>query len=175
MVAMVASSLLGGRSLGYIGNHLRRNFGLVLDPQRVKILMKPHLKFDRLDPFAITRKEFERLGNRVHGWSQKALDIGAKDLNCYCWKGHTETNKIVCEEVVDENSIKNQHADLIEPEISLHELTGWSIPRTMRIKARICHHELEVLIDSGSTHNFLSAKMAQILQLSIIPTKPFVI
>ncbi|KAL6347721.1 hypothetical protein AAG906_026250 [Vitis piasezkii] len=85
-------------------------------------------------------------------------------------EGHTKTNEIMCEEVVDENSIENQHADLIEPEISLHVLTGWSIPRTMRIKAQIGHHELEVLIDRGSTHNFHSAKMAKILQLSVILT-----
>ncbi|KAJ0090873.1 hypothetical protein Patl1_13026 [Pistacia atlantica] len=45
----------------------------------------------------------------------------------------------------------------------------------MRIKAQICHHELEVLIDNGSTHNFLNAKMAEILQLPVIPTEPFVV
>ncbi|KAJ0007195.1 hypothetical protein Pint_29903 [Pistacia integerrima] len=89
--------------------------------------------------------------------------------------GHTETNEIVYEEVVDKNSIKNQHADLIEPEISLHALSGWSIPRTMQIKAQICHHELEVLIDSGFTHNFLSAKMTEMLQLPVIQTEPFVV
>ena len=85
-------------------------------------------------------------------------------------EGHTKTNEIMCEEVVDENSIENQHADLIEPKISLHVLTGWSIPRTMRIKAQIGHHEIKVLIDRRSTHNFLSAKMVEILQLSVILT-----
>ena len=39
-------------------------------------------------------------------------------------EGCTETNEIMCEELVDENSIENQHVDLIEPEISLHALTG---------------------------------------------------
>ena len=90
-------------------------------------------------------------------------------------EGHAETNEIICEEVMDENSIENQHVDLIKPNISLHVLTDWSIPRTMRFKAQIGHHKLEVLIDSGSTHNFLNAKMAEILQLSVILTTPFVI
>ena len=90
-------------------------------------------------------------------------------------EGCTETNEIMCEELVDENSIENQHVDLIEPEISLHALTGQSIPCTMRIKAQIGHHELEVVIDSGSTHNFLNAKMVEILQLSVILMAPFVI
>ena len=88
-------------------------------------------------------------------------------------EGHTKTNEIMCEEVVDENSIENQHADLIEPKISLHVLTSWSIPRTMQIKAQIGHHEIEVLIDRRSTHNFLNAKMVEILQLSVISTDRF--
>ena len=90
-------------------------------------------------------------------------------------EGCTKTNEIMCEEVVNENSIENQHADLIELEISLHALTGLSIPCTMGIKAQIGYHELEVLLESESTHNFLSAKMAEILQLSIIPTTSFVV
>ncbi|RVW91768.1 hypothetical protein CK203_045885 [Vitis vinifera] len=59
-------------------------------------------------------------------------------------EGCTKTNEIMCEEVVNENSIENQHADLIELEISLHALTGWSIPCTMGIKAQIGYHELEL-------------------------------
>ena len=88
-------------------------------------------------------------------------------------EGHTKTNEIMCEEVVDENSIENQHADLIEPKISLHVLTSWSIPCTMQIKAQIGHHEIEVFIDRRSTHNFLNAKMVEILQLSVISTDRF--
>lgn len=40
--------------------------------------------------------------------------------------------------------------------ISLHALTGWSTSRTMKITAKIGNHELTVLIDSGSTHKFIS-------------------
>ena len=47
-----------------------------------------------------------------------------------------------------------------EPEISLHALTGWSTPRTMRVKIQIGKQELMALIDSGSTHNFINSKMA---------------
>ena len=86
-------------------------------------------------------------------------------------EGHIETN----EEVTVENLIKNQQEEWNAPEISLHALTSWSTPRTIRIKAQIGHHQLKVLIDSGSTHNFLSEKMAEILQLPITPTKPFVV
>lgn len=62
-----------------------------------------------------------------------------------------------------------------EPEISLHALTGWSTPRTMRVMARIGSVELAVLIDSGSTHNFISSKIADKLQLPVIPTEMFTV
>ncbi|KAL6331615.1 hypothetical protein AAG906_011555 [Vitis piasezkii] len=60
-----------------------------------------------------------------------------------------------------------------EPEISLYALAGWSESRTMRIYAQIGQHQLVALIDSGSTHNFISEKMATMLQLPVVPTRPF--
>ena len=35
--------------------------------------------------------------------------------------------------------------------------------------------EFSVLIDSGSTHNFVSEKVAQMLHLPVIPTRPFIV
>ena len=76
--------------------------------------------------------------------------------------------------------LENEEADNVlptnpeyEPEISLHALTGWSPYKTMQVKATIKSHELIVLIDSGSTHNFISERIANILQLPVQPTKPF--
>ena len=43
----------------------------------------------------------------------------------------------------------------------------------MRVTARIGQCEVVVLIDSGSTHNFISEKIANLLQLPMVPTKPF--
>jgi len=39
--------------------------------------------------------------------------------------------------------------------------------------ARIENHDLTVLIDSESTHNFISERIVNWLQLPVIPTKPF--
>ncbi|RVX02376.1 Retrovirus-related Pol polyprotein from transposon 297 [Vitis vinifera] len=62
-----------------------------------------------------------------------------------------------------------------EPEITLHALTGWTVPRTMRIKAIIGAHEVVALIDSGSTHNFISDRVAETLCLPVKPTTPFTV
>ncbi|WKA00247.1 hypothetical protein VitviT2T_018626 [Vitis vinifera] len=62
-----------------------------------------------------------------------------------------------------------------EPEITLHALTGWIVPRTMRIKAIIGAHEVVALIDSGSTHNFISDRVAETLRLPVKPTTPFTV
>lgn len=63
--------------------------------------------------------------------------------------------------------------EIMELEITLHALTGWSAPRTMRIKAAIGSHELVALVDSGSTHNFISERIAGTLSLPVTPTEPF--
>ncbi|KAK8483155.1 hypothetical protein V6N12_019586 [Hibiscus sabdariffa] len=73
----------------------------------------------------------------------------------------------------DEESFNK--TQLLEPAISMYALTGWSTARTMRVTATICDLELDVLIDSGSTHNFISEKMATWLQLPVIPTEPFTV
>lgn len=39
--------------------------------------------------------------------------------------------------------------------------------------ARIGSYEIVVLIDSGSTHNFISTRLANLLQLPIEPTTTF--
>jgi len=74
----------------------------------------------------------------------------------------------------DETSLQDdEEFEGDEPQISLHALTGWSTARTMRIMARIENQDLTVLIDSGSTHNFISERIANWLHLPVIPTQPF--
>ncbi|XP_075655178.1 uncharacterized protein LOC142625395 [Castanea sativa] len=46
-------------------------------------------------------------------------------------------------------------------EISLHALVGVSSPQTMRLTWIINGRPLHILIDSGSTHNFVSLKFAK--------------
>lgn len=61
------------------------------------------------------------------------------------------------------------------PEISLQALTGWDAPRTLRVCTLVNHKPVIALIDSGSTHNFISEKAANRLNLKLTPTTPFTV
>jgi len=43
----------------------------------------------------------------------------------------------------------------------------------MRVMEKIGHYEMVVLIDSRFTHNFISEKVANMLQLPVVPTDSF--
>ena len=51
------------------------------------------------------------------------------------------------------------------PTISLHALAEVQSPQTMQIHSQIGKTPLTILIDSGSTHNFLHHKFAKIIGL----------
>jgi hypothetical protein len=63
----------------------------------------------------------------------------------------------------------------LEPEITLHALTCWTTPRTMRVTTKLVSHTVMVLIDSRSTHNFISDRLANTLHLLIKLTKLFIV
>ncbi|KAJ0009782.1 hypothetical protein Pint_32852 [Pistacia integerrima] len=47
-----------------------------------------------------------------------------------------------------------------KPEISLHAIVGFRDPKTMRIRGHLSYQPVTVLIDSGSTHNFINEQLA---------------
>lgn len=59
------------------------------------------------------------------------------------------------------------------PKITFYALTGWAALQTMRVRVKIGSHDIVVLIDSGSTHNFIISRLASMLQLPIQPTLTF--
>jgi hypothetical protein len=60
--------------------------------------------------------------------------------------------------------------EITEPEISLHAISGSVAPKTMRLVGWIRNHRVVILIDSGSTHNFIDLHAIPKLSLGeIIP------
>jgi hypothetical protein len=49
----------------------------------------------------------------------------------------------------------------VEPVISLNVLTGFSAPQTLKLIGYIKHRKVIILVDSGSTHNFIHRHIAQ--------------
>jgi hypothetical protein len=49
----------------------------------------------------------------------------------------------------------------IEPVISLNSLTGFSSPQTLKLIGYIKYRKFIILVDSGSTHNFIHRHIAQ--------------
>ena len=51
----------------------------------------------------------------------------------------------------------------LSPQLSFHVISGTSSYQTTRVKGSVGTRIMFLLIDSGSTHNFLDAKMARLL------------
>ena len=94
-------------------------------------------------------------------------------------EGHS--GNMYCEDSTDQQTLEDDHGgEAVEvqehepkPKITLHALTGWITPKTMRVTTKMGPHEVMVLIDSGSTHNFISNRLANKLRLPVIPTETF--
>lgn len=50
-------------------------------------------------------------------------------------------------------------------EVSINSVVGLTSPQTMKLRGRIGETKVVVLIDSGTTHNFLSEKVIEQLGL----------
>jgi hypothetical protein len=93
-----------------------------------------------------------------------------KTMKLYIMEGVEEEEEV-------EDSVEEE-AELIvkdeEPvEITLYALLGSSSPLSMRVVACINGHKAIVLIDTGSTHNFLDNNLAKSLKLVIDTTSCF--
>jgi hypothetical protein len=115
--------------------------------------------------------------------SPAQMDERRKKGLCYScdakWsRGHVcDTPKLFLIEEIEEDSIiveeivEKEEEDLgkffmdQEPEISLNAITGNPNPKTMRMIGIIKGQQVTILIDSGSTHNFVDEQVAKLIGL----------
>nr|TKR91215.1 hypothetical protein D5086_0000225710 [Populus alba] len=90
-------------------------------------------------------------------------------------ESHAEDEEAVDDDIHNKYYAAEHLEESVEPAITLHALTGWTAPKTMRVTARIGTHAIFTLIDSGSTHNFISERMANLLRLPVVSTKAFTV
>ncbi|GJU76554.1 ty3-gypsy retrotransposon protein [Tanacetum coccineum] len=57
------------------------------------------------------------------------------------------------------------------PTISYHALEGHFVPSTLRLMGQVNGKPITVLIDGGSTHNFMQTRVAKFLGLPILPSE----
>ena len=57
-------------------------------------------------------------------------------------------------------------------QINIHFLSGHPAPKTLRLLGYINEHPVVILVDGGSTHNFIQAPLARLLGLSSRTTNP---
>ena len=58
----------------------------------------------------------------------------------------------------------------ITPHISLNAMEGTPAPQTFRLLGTVRRHPVVILVDGGSTHNFIQSRLARFLALSATPT-----
>ena len=63
--------------------------------------------------------------------------------------------------------VSEVHQEDVKPEISLHAIAGLKAPNTMRLAGSLFFHPMEVLIDSWSTHNFISVLVVERVGLNL--------
>ncbi|KAK8314780.1 hypothetical protein V6Z12_D01G194500 [Gossypium hirsutum] len=63
---------------------------------------------------------------------------------------------------------RNGEDDLQSPTVSLNALTGMQGHSTMRMAAKVGSQWAIILVDSGSTHNFIGTKLVQRLSLPVV-------
>jgi hypothetical protein len=57
-----------------------------------------------------------------------------------------------------------------DPEISLNAISGSTSAKSMRLLGFFYHHRISILVDSGSTHNFLDLSLLRKFNLQVHPT-----
>nr|GEZ82096.1 hypothetical protein [Tanacetum cinerariifolium] len=126
-------------------------------------------------------KPIRRLSNN------KARERREKGLCYYCDDKYTPGHKCSkpqffmigdAEETENENLTNDAletHADEVQGEISFHAISETILSQTLRLPERIQNKDVVVLVDGGSTHNFVDQELVNRLGLQVDPPVNFLV
>nr|GEX68256.1 hypothetical protein [Tanacetum cinerariifolium] len=106
-------------------------------------------------------------GYKCQSWMFSLEVVVENDEEDIVWE---PTNKDVDCELSDVNNVVQEENSV--PHISLNALTGRNTFQTMRVNGYVGKHEIHILIDSGSTHNFLDSNTAKRIGCQLKSTYP---
>ncbi|XP_076942382.1 uncharacterized protein LOC143612235 [Bidens hawaiensis] len=113
--------------------------------------------------------------------SSKELELKRSKGECFwCTEkfvpGHKcARNQLYLIEVDDEGFMADELQEEHEPVISINALLGLHSYSTMKVQGSVGTRRLYILIDSGSTHNFVDIRVAKKLQCVVKDVKPLTI
>ncbi|CAJ2641599.1 unnamed protein product [Trifolium pratense] len=135
-------------------------------PTPIKRLSPAELQARRERGLCYNRDERYQPGHRC----RRQFYILIAEPDSYDEQTETLTNQLLQPDPVPDTPTPNPD---IDPQISLHALMGHTIPQTIRLVGQINNQTLSILVDSGSTHNFIQDRVAKQLGLTLEPTPSF--
>ncbi|TYK02029.1 Ty3/gypsy retrotransposon protein [Cucumis melo var. makuwa] len=96
-----------------------------------------------------------------------------RELKMFVVKKEGEEYEIIEENAAEEKTLESPQEEEKQKtfaELSLHSVVGLNDPGTMKVKGKIQEREVIILIDCGATHNFISEKLVESLQLPVKET-----
>uniref|UniRef100_A0A2N9F9M7 Tf2-1-like SH3-like domain-containing protein n=1 Tax=Fagus sylvatica TaxID=28930 RepID=A0A2N9F9M7_FAGSY len=130
----------------------------VLEPEKVM-----HASY-HLDEEALVW--FQDCEHELHGWNDfvRAIQIRCKDRKLYLIEEVEDEEAKLVE--IEEEEVEAELEEA-KAEITLCALLGSTSPSTMRVIAIVNGQTTVVLLDTGSTHNFMDETLAKTLKLPI--------
>ena len=116
-------------------------------------------------PLSLTPKQLEerRLKNQCF-WCEEKFIPGHKCKNRHLYLLTVQDDDMEIEEETKKDKVMAKEEGEVmsnsNPYLSLHALEGTFNYQTMRLRGSVRKKMLNILIDTGSTHNFISCEMA---------------
>ena len=101
----------------------------------------------------------------MDSWSQ--MQATSPPVHC---KLGTQCSGFPSGDTSSDNLAPLDHEPNSFPQISLNALAGMLAPENFCIYGSIHHHSVVILVDGGSTYNFIQSRMAKFLNLLSLPT-----